>query len=230
MSHLEERLFKLAEKQRGPHLETEDGDSDFALERDVDTRGRVRMGTDEGVSIDRLGSGLGVRLTKFDDLVEYLEYKLLKKNAGEDDGAGGSNKGGDPRWTANQAKATREALIRRLRGASKHLRALVRGDLSAGEVKRSKLDLLDSPEQVHVVDIHTLAPLAQMFVVGVLLRGVFEAQEGRNSRGQIFVVLDELNKYAPAEGDSPIKDVLLDIAERGAESGHHPHRGAADRQ
>ena len=219
VSHLEERLFKLAEKQRGPHLETEDGDSDFALERDVDTRGRVRMGTDEGVSIDRLGSGLGVRLTKFDDLVEYLEYKLLKKNAGEDDGAGGSNKGGDPRWTANQAKATREALIRRLRGASKHLRALVRGDLSAGEVKRSKLDLLDSPEQVHVVDIHTLAPLAQMFVVGVLLRGVFEAQEGRNSRGQIFVVLDELNKYAPAEGDSPIKDVLLDIAERGRSLG-----------
>ena len=219
VSHLEERLSKLAEKQRGPHLETEDGDADFALERDTDTRGRTRMGADEGVSIERLGSGLGVRLTRFDDLVEYLEYKLLKKNAGEDDGTGGSSKGGDPRWTANQAKATREALIRRLRGASKHLRALVRGDLSAGEVKRSRLELLDSPEQVHVVDIHTLAPLAQMFVVGVLLRSVFEAQEGRNSRGQIFVVLDELNKYAPAEGDSPIKDVLLDIAERGRSLG-----------
>ncbi len=219
VSHLEERLAKLAEKQRGPHLEVEEGDADFVLERDIDARGRTRMGADEGVSFDRLGGGLGVRLTKFDDLVEYLEYKLLRKNAGDDDGSGGNTKGGDPRWTANQAKATREAFIRRLRGAAKHLRALVRGDLSAGEVKRSRLDLLDGPEQVHVVDIHTLAPLAQMFVVGVLLRGVFEAQEGRGSRGQIFVVLDELNKYAPAEGDSPIKDVLLDIAERGRSLG-----------
>ncbi len=220
VSHLEERLFKLAEKQRGPHLETEDGDADFVLEREADALGRSRMGADEGVGFERLGGGLGVRLTRFDDLVEYLEYKLLKKNAGDDDGGGGGNtKGGDPRWTANQAKATREALVRRLRGASKHLRALIRGDLSAGEVKRSRLELLDGPEQVHVVDIHTLAPLAQMFVVGVLLRGVFEAQEGRGSRGQIFVVLDELNKYAPAEGDSPIKDVLLDIAERGRSLG-----------
>jgi uncharacterized protein len=217
VSHLEERLFKLAERQRGPHLEVEEDDADFALERDVDARGRTRMGTDEGVPFERLGGGLGVRLTRFDDLVEYLEYKLLKKNAGDDDG--NNAKGGDPRWTANQAKATREALIRRLRGAAKHLRSLVRGDLSAGEVRRARLDLLDSPEQVHVVDIHSLAPLAQMFVVGVLLRGVFEAQEGRNSRGQIFVVLDELNKYAPAEGDSPIKDVLLDIAERGRSLG-----------
>jgi hypothetical protein len=31
----------------------------------------------------------------------------------------------------------------------------------------------------------------------------------------VFVVLDELNKYAPREGSSPIRDVLLDIAERG---------------
>jgi hypothetical protein len=30
-----------------------------------------------------------------------------------------------------------------------------------------------------------------------------------------LVVLDELNKYAPREGRSPIQDILLDIAERG---------------
>ena len=28
-------------------------------------------------------------------------------------------------------------------------------------------------------------------------------------------MIDELNKYAPREGNSPIKEVLLDIAERG---------------
>ena len=35
----------------------------------------------------------------------------------------------------------------------------------------------------------------------------------------MFVVLDELNKYAPREGDSPIKRILLDVAERGRSLG-----------
>ena len=39
------------------------------------------------------------------------------------------------------------------------------------------------------------------------------------SRPLVFVVLDELNKYAPREGSSPIKEVLLDIAERGRSLG-----------
>jgi uncharacterized protein len=34
-----------------------------------------------------------------------------------------------------------------------------------------------------------------------------------------FVVLDELNKYAPREGTSPIKELLLDVAERGRSLG-----------
>ena len=39
------------------------------------------------------------------------------------------------------------------------------------------------------------------------------------ARPLVFVVLDELNKYAPREGWSPIQDVLLDIAERGRSLG-----------
>ncbi|HET7846761.1 MAG TPA: ATP-binding protein, partial [Acidimicrobiia bacterium] len=35
----------------------------------------------------------------------------------------------------------------------------------------------------------------------------------------LLVVLDELNKYAPREGTSPIKEVLLDVAERGRSLG-----------
>jgi DNA helicase HerA-like ATPase len=34
-----------------------------------------------------------------------------------------------------------------------------------------------------------------------------------------FLVLDELNRYAPREGQSPIKDVLIDLAERGRSLG-----------
>ncbi|HHO56730.1 MAG TPA: ATP-binding protein, partial [Trueperaceae bacterium] len=50
-----------------------------------------------------------------------------------------------------------------------------------------------------------------------LLRQVFDNHIA--GKGQIFIVLDELNKYAPAEGSSPIKDILLDIAERGRSLG-----------
>ena len=39
------------------------------------------------------------------------------------------------------------------------------------------------------------------------------------SRPLVFVVLDELNKYAPREGSGPIKEVLLDVSERGRSLG-----------
>ncbi len=34
-----------------------------------------------------------------------------------------------------------------------------------------------------------------------------------------FILLDELNKYAPKGGDSPIKEILVDIAARGRSLG-----------
>lgn len=216
VGHLEERLAKLAEGQRGPGLEVEQ--FRHLLERELggDTEAFTPLPAEEFMAPDRRRELRGdtERLETFDDLVSFLEYKLLLQDASDDEGKGG----GDRRWTANQAKATREAFIRRLRGAAKHVRRLVRGDLSKAEVARSRLEPLDAEGQVHVVDIHQLAPLAQMFVVGVLLKTVFNQQETRH-RGQVFVVLDELNKYAPAEGESPIKDVLLDIAERGRSMG-----------
>jgi DNA helicase HerA-like ATPase len=73
---------------------------------------------------------------------------------------------------------------------------------------------------VTVVDLHNLPDRAQRFVVGVTLREEFERKEKAGSaRPLLFVVLDELNKYAPREGDSPIKEILLDIAERGRSLG-----------
>jgi uncharacterized protein len=212
VGHLEEKLFKLAESQRGPDLQVEEGDGDFVTQ--APTLSSI-IKPDDGTDYETFDKAVGrARLRTFDDLVSYLEYKLLSK--GQTDEEEGK---GDPLWTAQQAKATREAFIRRLRGASKYVRKLVRGDLPKKAFERSRLEIVDSKEQVHVVDIHNLAPLAQMFVVGVLLKQVFEERESRNVSGQLFVVLDELNKYAPAEGDSPIKDVLLDIAERGRSLG-----------
>jgi DNA helicase HerA-like ATPase len=75
-------------------------------------------------------------------------------------------------------------------------------------------------KQVTVIDIHNLHDRAKRFVVGVVLRRMFEDKEAAGtSRPLVFVVLDELNKYAPREGWSPIKEVLLDISERGRSLG-----------
>src|SRR5690606_1617696 len=77
-------------------------------------------------------------------------------------------------------------------------------------------------EQVTVVDLHRLHDRAQRFVVGVLLSRVMAEHEsagGSERPAPFFVVVDELNKYAPREGRSPIKETLLDIAERGRSLG-----------
>jgi hypothetical protein len=100
--------------------------------------------------------------------------------------------------------------------AAQHLGHLIRGDAAV----RAGFPIDWEARQVTVVDIHTLHSTAQMFVVGVLLKRMMELKEARGtSRPLVFVVLDELNKYAPREGWSPIRDVLLDIAERGRSLG-----------
>ena len=71
-----------------------------------------------------------------------------------------------------------------------------------------------------MIDIHNLHDRAKRFVVGVVVKRMFEEKERTgNARPLTFLVLDELNKYAPREGWGPIKEVLLDIAERGRSLG-----------
>ncbi|MBW3663836.1 MAG: ATP-binding protein [Actinobacteria bacterium] len=113
------------------------------------------------------------------------------------------------------AAGTVSAFQRRLRGAVKHVEHLIRADVTNPAKHRVSLDA-----QVNVVDIHNLNDRAQRFVVGVLLRRTFEEKERSGSpKPLLFVVLDELNKYAPREGHSPIKETLLDVAERGRSLG-----------
>ncbi len=110
---------------------------------------------------------------------------------------------------------TVNAFIRRLYGARRSLDDLVRGDLE--DPARHHID---RQAQVTVVDLHNLADRAKRFVVGVVLQRAFEDKERSGSRDPLtFVVLDELNKYAPREGTSPIKELLLDVAERGRSLG-----------
>ncbi len=107
------------------------------------------------------------------------------------------------------------AFMRRLAGAVRHVERLIRADVPNAKRHQVRLD-----HQVTVVDLHNLHDRAKRFVVGVTVRRAFEDKERQGqSKELLVVVLDELNKYAPREGSSPIKEILLDVAERGRSLG-----------
>jgi hypothetical protein len=102
-----------------------------------------------------------------------------------------------------------------MRSSVRPLRPLIRGDLG-GSAKRM---VSTQDQQLTVVDLHNLQERAQRFVVGVVLAAETARKEAAGPGGLLFTMIDELNKYAPREGSSPIKEVLLDIAERGRSLG-----------
>ena len=167
----------------------------------VDTvSARLRDVSDE---LDRLGG--------FDDLVERIEDHLSV-----------DSEPGVASWAGvGQAAAslgTIRAFMRRLRAAARHVGPLVRGQGFADPEKHR----IALKRQVTVVDLHKLHDRAQRFVVGVLLEELLAEREQTSVAAgapPLFIVVDELNKYAPREGTSPIKETLLDIAERGRSLG-----------
>ncbi|MEA2003071.1 MAG: ATP-binding protein [Actinomycetota bacterium] len=118
----------------------------------------------------------------------------------------------DQRWTGRVQAGTVSAFVRRLHAASHRLGHLVRSGDSRRIDRRSA--------QVTVVAIQSLHDLGQRFVVGALLAETFAEKEQTGQRLPLSViVLDELNKYAPREGSSPLKEMLIDIAQRGRSLG-----------
>jgi DNA helicase HerA-like ATPase len=150
----------------------------------------------------------GRRVETFDDFVDVL-------TARDEDGVDGRSLA--ERWAAPAAAGTVAAFERRLHAAARHVGHLVRGR-DVGRRDDHRLDW--TARQVSVVDIHALHDRAKRFVVGAVLKRMFEEKESLGTaRPLVFVVLDELNKYAPREGSGPIKEVLLDISERGRSLG-----------
>ncbi|MGH3832860.1 MAG: ATP-binding protein [Pseudonocardiaceae bacterium] len=145
----------------------------------------------------------GQLLRTYDDLVEFLFDRLTDEDARRD-------------WAGPvTGTGTINAFLRRLRSSLKPLRTIVRGDLADAPGRRVSTD----NQQVTVVDLHNLPERAQRFVVGVVLAAETARKEAAGPGGLLFTMIDELNKYAPREGTSPIKEVLLDIAERGRSLG-----------
>jgi DNA helicase HerA-like ATPase len=156
-------------------------------------------GGDGAVSVE------GETVRSYRDLVDLVQARLLDEEGRP-----------DPRWAGPAIGAgTVNAFIRRLYGAVPHVQHLIRADVPDPDRHRVVLE-----RQVTVVDLHNLNDRAKRFVVGVVLRKTFADKErAGQARPLQLVVLDELNKYAPRDGSSPIKEILLDVAERGRSLG-----------
>ena len=155
-------------------------------------------GSDGAISIG------GTQIRTYPELVEFIAERL------QDDTTRATWAG------AATTSGSVNAFIRRLRSSLKPLTPIIRGDLAARDGAHR---VSTANSRVTVVDLHNLPDRAQRFVVGVVLRQETEAKERAGSGGLLFTMLDELNKHAPREGNSPIKEVLLDIAERGRSLG-----------
>ncbi len=157
----------------------------------------ARAGSDGAVMVD------GTLVRTYAELVDVIVDKV------SDDGTRAA-------WAGPVTGAgTVNAFIRRLRSSLRSLRSLIRADLPDNPRRR----VSTADQQVTVVDLHNLPERAQRFVVGVVLAAETQRKEDSGPGGLLFTMIDELNKYAPREGASPIKDVLLDIAERGRSLG-----------
>lgn len=145
----------------------------------------------------RAGEGRVVR--NFSDLIDVLDAvaelddELLNRE-----------------WFGGTALGTRHAFIRRLVKLRRRIGRLVSCGVAPISLENHR---------VHVVDISRLHDDAQRFVVGALLDRIWTEKQGSGRLPLRFVVLDELNKYAPASGFSPLKELLVDIAERGRSLG-----------
>jgi DNA helicase HerA-like ATPase len=133
-----------------------------------------------------------------DDLVAFVASKVSEQDPAF-----------DPTWVGGVSAATGQAFVRRLWKATPRLRRLVRAGLTD----------IDLASQLSVVDVHALHADAQRFVVASVLAQVWAQHENSTAQGKTFVVLDELNKYAPRQGGSPIKSLLVDVAARGRSLG-----------
>lgn len=178
-----------------------------------DTSGRVVLANPDligGVQVPRvwaraervmkpaLTAADGVVVSDFAELCEFIGDKVIDGNPGY-----------DPTWIGGVGSGTVQALVRRLWAGEPRLRSV----LGAG------LSLVDLGGAISVVDIHALHDSAQRFVVAALLSQVWADHEHGGHAGKTWVLLDELNKYAPRQGHSPIKDLLVDIAGRGRSLG-----------
>ena len=117
----------------------------------------------------------------------------------------------------NHSPGTVGAFMRRLYSAEDKVSYLIR-DPADSDAARHAINWRN--KQVTVVSLSGLYEVGKSFVVGSVLQQIQEEKEATGSAEPLcFIVVDELNRYAPRDGWSPIRERLLEIAERGRSSG-----------
>jgi DNA helicase HerA-like ATPase len=150
--------------------------------------------------------GFNQPLNSLQDLAEHLHGIL-------DDDDDERQQHGFKYWFGRNHTGTVRAFLRRFDAALRQMSKFVRPDL------RPEHTINWKDQHLTVIDISLLSGQAQLFVVGSVLDQILDNKINTGDRTGLFIVLDELNRYAPRNGGGPIKDKLLDIAERGRSMG-----------
>jgi DNA helicase HerA-like ATPase len=109
--------------------------------------------------------------------------------------------------------ATMRKVRNRLSNISTRSKGLVTDDGVSNDLPWGKFE----DRSVHVLDVAGLDPLAQDLVFARVVSKLREHLERRDlGVDHVVVFVDELNKYAPADGpDTYVRKMLLDLSERG---------------
>ena len=120
-------------------------------------------------------------------------------------------KGGEV-WKTHHL-ATIRKIRNRLSNISTRSKGLVTDDGAANDLPWGRF----TDRSVHVVDVAGLDPLAQDLVFARIVSKLREHLERRDlGVDHVVVFVDELNKYAPADGpETYVRKMLLDLSERG---------------
>jgi hypothetical protein len=120
-------------------------------------------------------------------------------------------KGGEV-WRTHHV-ATIRKVRNRLSNISTRSKGLVTDDGAPNDLPWGRFE----DRSVHVVDVAGLDPLAQDLVFARVVSQLREHLERRDlGVDHVVVFVDELNKYAPADGpDTYVRRMLLDLSERG---------------
>jgi DNA helicase HerA-like ATPase len=164
--------------------------SDYTIQQDKEL-------ADNGILVAKI-KDKKLQLENLEDLYNYLE-EYFKINKGE----------------INESTGTIFAFLRRFRKIKEDCNFLVSKSIE------SKVNIMEkiSNSSLTVIDVHNLPEKAKNFVVSAILYLIYQKKEEEQDLNKYFFVIDELNKYAPANADTPIKDVLIDISERGRSLG-----------
>ncbi|MGC8871185.1 MAG: ATP-binding protein, partial [Brevinematia bacterium] len=194
LSHISEVLAEAAAAEKAPEGSIQIGNHKIKINSLFDESPSI--GTDEEIS-EKLEKE-GIALNQLFILVRNLDK---------------SNEIRNKLFPREISEQTISKFIRKFSASARDIGFMIGNESRRIEWENTRVTVINISDKF-------LTSRAQRFVVGSLLSEIYYGEKSPKSKGYtLFIMLDELNKYAPATGSSPIKSILLDIAERGRSLG-----------